>query len=248
MLNNHQHKFTNSPRPIAGYFYPCWHSHKLNYFIVFLPLLLAGVFFPGIAANAQNIQPRLLAQILPVVDIPPPAIPKNLYPISLVSDSYFIVIPAKNDEITQLTEQIKLLGMPSLSVIPTSNYILVGKFIDKSKAEKWETYFRSFGVPAGQILFQPKQNVENRTVTFNVAPYSSNVTQPEYVVAISGNQRQDLPKIATKIKQLLPPVMSIRQIETAVLIGKFYNRDLANQWQRYIENLGFTNVRVIQMP
>lgn len=247
MLKNHQHQFINSTRPIAGSFYPYQHSRKLNSLAVFLPLLLGGVFFPEISANAQNIQPRLQAQNLPVIDIPPPSIQRNLYPIYGIDNGYFILIPAKGDEIAKLTEKIQFLGMPNLLVIPENNYIRVGKFIDRNTAEKWEKYFRDFGVNAGRILLPSNPNVTPRTSPFAPVFPPSNITQEQYVVTISGNQRQDLPGIATKIKQFLPPVIPVRQIETAVIIGGFYNRDLANQWQRYVENIGFTNVRVIQV-
>lgn len=74
--------------------------------------------------------------------------------------AYFVVIPAKSSELTEITEQItrlgegmQLQGMIQTATRPRGPHVRVGPFADRSDASRWSQYLRDFGMDA-RVYYQ----------------------------------------------------------------------------------------------
>ncbi|HHP7244431.1 MAG TPA: hypothetical protein ACFE0H_07070 [Elainellaceae cyanobacterium] len=65
-------------------------------------------------------------------------------------NAYYLVIPGDRDDLTQLREQVILLGAQQNAVLererPRGPHVLVGPFVDRSAASRWNRFLRDFGM------------------------------------------------------------------------------------------------------
>ena len=66
--------------------------------------------------------------------------------------AYYVVIPGRTSTLTELRQQVLLLGTIPAAVVqrerPLGPHLLVGPFTNQSAASRWNGYFREFGMDA----------------------------------------------------------------------------------------------------
>lgn len=66
--------------------------------------------------------------------------------------SFFVIIPGRKSDLSSMASQLIALGLTSDSVVtrqgPRGAHIAVGPFIERSQAERWSNYLRSYNLDA----------------------------------------------------------------------------------------------------
>ncbi|MEB3358793.1 MAG: hypothetical protein VKK04_18850 [Synechococcales bacterium] len=79
----------------------------------------------------------------PVVSAAPPVVQES---------SYYIVVPGDSDRLSQMQEQVILLGARQSAIAqreqPLGPHLLIGPFVDRSAATRWNRFLRDFGMDA----------------------------------------------------------------------------------------------------
>ncbi|MGF1498678.1 MAG: hypothetical protein ACFB8W_17900 [Elainellaceae cyanobacterium] len=116
---------------------------------------------PGAPTGLPALPP---ADISPAVPRPPelqsPAPAPTRAPAPVVAaapqpvqdSSYYIVVPGDSDRLPQMQEQVILLGARQSAIAqrerPLGPHLLIGPFVDRSAATRWNRFLRDFGMDA----------------------------------------------------------------------------------------------------
>ncbi|NEQ26244.1 MAG: hypothetical protein F6K28_45840 [Microcoleus sp. SIO2G3] len=113
------------------------------------------------AVAANNLPPDLLpeVQVSPQVEfgqpLNTPIAPSNSQ-VAVRGSSYYVVIPGRRSSLPNITDLVTTLGS-GLNVTendvqelgsPRGPHVLVGPFVDRRTASRWNRYFRDFGLDA----------------------------------------------------------------------------------------------------
>jgi hypothetical protein len=73
-------------------------------------------------------------------------------PHPLAEDAYYIVIPGASEELTQVRDQVIMLGgrhdVVAQRERPLGPHVLVGPFVNRQAASRWNSFLRDFGMNA----------------------------------------------------------------------------------------------------
>lgn len=80
----------------------------------------------------------------------PPTVTANSQP--LADDAYYIVIPGSSEELSQMRDQVIMLGgrhdVVAQRERPLGPHVLVGPFVNRQAASRWNSFLRDFGLNA----------------------------------------------------------------------------------------------------
>jgi hypothetical protein len=116
-------------------------------------------------------------ELLPVVEVPRevvfgqdismvPQSPDSLAFASgvgeLPEDAFYVVIPGRSEELTDIairvTQLVGGLGVSENAIVeresPLGPHVIVGPFVDRRTAFRWDNYFRSFGLVDSRVYYR----------------------------------------------------------------------------------------------
>jgi len=93
------------------------------------------------------------------VNVPPPGAAAVATPTAAASAPYYVVIPASQANLPQLSAQVVQLGTPADRVqqrtSPRGPHVAVGPFADRDLANRWSNFYRDAGISNSRVHFQP---------------------------------------------------------------------------------------------
>jgi hypothetical protein len=93
------------------------------------------------------------------VNVPPPNTTAVVTADTAPRTPYYVVIPASQANLPQLTAQVIQLGTPADRVqqrtSPRGPHVAVGPFADRGLANRWSNFYRDAGISNSRVHFQP---------------------------------------------------------------------------------------------